>query len=273
MKKTPRVHWAMSEIAEQEAPTSSIDLWSSLQARMPLQTKADSSRLSVGYRIKGFAFGSLFLLLLIGIMACVPEVRAFAADVIQRMGVAFVNTQQFDEQVEVVRVEATKVSPPPSLSLEEVRQRLPFSLGLPSWLPDGLTHMHASLSKYDPNTLEGSGQQVSITYGRTADFDFESGVLFFRANDGPIGAPPLLAESRQQMVTVNGQPGIYVHGGWRDDGSGDPTTRMGNLQWDDQSDDAYLTWTQDGVTYLLEAHNLGLNLSDLLRIAASLEKE
>jgi hypothetical protein len=273
MKNLRRVHWAMSEIAEQEAPASRIDLWSSLRAQMPLQTKAHSSRLSVGNRIKGFAFGSMFLLLLIGVMACVPEVRAFATDVIQRMGIAFVNTKQLDETVEIVRVEATKVTPPPSLSLEEVRQRLPFSLGIPSWLPDGLTYMHVSISEYDPNTLEGSGQQVSITYGRTADFDFESGVLFFRANDGPIGAPPLLAESRQQKVTVNGQPGVYVHGGWRDDGGGDPSTKMGNLQWDDQSDDAYLTWIQDGVTYLLEAHNLGLNLSDLLRIAVSLETE
>jgi len=211
--------------------------------------------------------------LLMGIRGGVAVVGAFATDGSQRRGMGFVNTKQLDEKVEIVRGEATKVTPPPSLGLEEVRQRLPFSLGIPSWLPDGLTYMHASISEYDPNTLEGSGQQVIVTYGRTADFDFESGVLFFRANDGPIGAPPLLAESRQQMVTVNGQPGIYVHGGWRDDGGGDPTTKMGNLQWDDQSDDAYLTWTQDGVTYLLEAHNLGLNLSDLLRIAASLETE
>jgi hypothetical protein len=61
-----------------------------------------------------------------------------------------------------------------------------------------------------------------------------------------------------------------VHGGWQDDGRGDPNTKLGNLLWDDQADDAYLTWTQDGVTYLLEAHNLGLELNDLLRITASM---
>ncbi len=271
MKKTERAHWAISEIAEQEAPANSIDLWSNLRTRMPLQTKTHSQRLSVGRRFKGFVLGSMILLLLIGIMACVPEVRAFAEEVIQRMGIAFVDTKHFDQDVEVVKIEATKVTPPPSLSLEEVRQRLPFSLGIPSWLPDGLTYMHVSVTTYDSNTLEGSGQQVSIMYSRTADFDFESGVLLFRANDGPIGAPPLLAESRQQAVTVNGQPGIYVHGGWRDDGGGDSNTKMGALQWDDQIDDAYLTWSQDGITYLLEAHNLGLSLSDLLHIAASLE--
>ena len=43
------------------------------------------------------------------------------------------------------------------------------------------------------------------------------------------------------------------------------------MLWDDQSDDAYLTWTQNRVTCLLEDHNLGLGLDDLLRIAASME--
>ena len=90
------------------------------------------------------------------------------------------------------------------------------------------------------------------------------------ANDGPIGAPPLLAASREQSVTVNGLPGIYVHGGWQDDGRGDPNTKMGSLLWDDNADDAYLTWVQEGVTYLLEAHNLSLDLDGLLHIASSM---
>ncbi len=38
------------------------------------------------------------------------------------------------------------------------------------------------------------------------------------------------AEAREQAVTVNGQPGHYVHGGWQDDGRGDPNTKMGVLQ-------------------------------------------
>jgi hypothetical protein len=38
---------------------------------------------------------------------------------------------------------------------------------------------------------------------------------------------------------------------------------------DKMADDTYLTWTQQGVTYLLEAHNLSLNLEDLQQIAMS----
>lgn len=46
---------------------------------------------------------------------------------------------------------------------------------------------------------------------------------------------------------------------------------MGSLLWDERADDAYLTWEEDGVTYLLEAHNLGLQFEELLRVAESLE--
>jgi hypothetical protein len=215
----------------------------------------------------------MLALLLIGSLFFVPAARAFAEDIIQRMGIAFVDTEQYEEAPVQMPAEMIRVTPPPSLSVDEIREQVSFSLLVPTWLPDGLIYIHRSVHEYDPRESEGSGQQVSIEYGRTADFDFQGGVLSFRANDGPISAPPLLAESREQLVTVNGQPGFYVHGGWQDDGRGDPNTKIGILQWDDQADDAYLTWIQDGVTYLLEAHNLGVDLEVLLRIAESMKSK
>lgn len=83
----------------------------------------------------------------------------------------------------------------------------------------------------------------------------------------------MLAESKEQSVVVNGQLGIYVHGGWQDDGRGDPKTRLGNMLVDDQADKAYLTWMQGGVTYLMEAHNVDLDLEDMQRSAASMTEE
>ncbi len=74
-------------------------------------------------------------------------------------------------------------------------------------------------------------------------------------------------------MTVNGLPGIYVHGSWQDNGKGDPNIKLGSLLWDEASDNAYLTWTQDNVTCLLESHNLGLGLDELLRIAGSMRGE
>jgi len=269
MTEKKQSHWAMLEVAEQEAPESKIDIWARVQAQVtspavPLRGTILKSRKSQ------FSFGILLGVLLIGSLFFVPEVRAFTADIIQRMGIAFVDTQKFDENTQVGEVEMIREAPPPSLSVEEVRERISFPLMLPTWLPEDLDYAYYSLHPYDPQTWEGSGIKVGIEYGRAVDFNFASGLLRLNANDGPISAPPLLAESREQNVSVNGQPGIYVHGGWQDDGTGDPNTRMGPLQWDDLADDAYLTWTQDGVTYLLEAHNLGLELDDLLRIAESM---
>jgi len=270
MKEKDRTHWVMQEIAEQEATGSSIDLWSRIEARaasLTNQARGITSR----KRKEKVALGLVFVLLLIGSLFFVPAVRAFAEDIIQRMGIAFVDTDRFDHNTQVMKVEATEIfNPTPSLSVKEVREQIGFPLLLPTWLPDGLIYIHRSISEYDPQSWEGSGKKLSIDYGRTANFDSASGLLFLHANNGPISAPPLLAESREQMVTVNGQPGIYVHGGWQDDGRGDPNTKMGILQWDDQADDAYLTWAQDGVTYLLEAHNLDLGLEDLQRIAMSM---
>jgi len=157
--------------------------------------------------------------------------------------------------------------------MEEVRQRIAFDLCVPAWLPDGLAYVYRDIREYDPAGTAGSGQKVSITYARTEDLDPESGLLRLSAGDGPFNSPPLLAASREQPVTVNGASGIYVHGSWQDDGRGDPDTKLGSLLWDDEADDAYLTWTQEGVTYLLEAHHLGLGLEYLLRIADSMRGE
>jgi len=269
MKEKNKPHWIISEIAEQEAPGNTIDLWPQVQARTT-SPSVKTQRMSI--RKKQVAFGFMLALLLIGSLIFVPEARAFAEDIIQRMGIAFVDTERY-EVAPQAPAEVIRVTPPPSLSMEEIRQRIPFNLMVPTWLPDDLIYVHRSISEYDPLETEGSGQKVSIEYGRTADLDFQSGILFLNANDGPISAPYVLAASRELSVTVNGVPGIYVHGGWQDDGRGDPNTKMGNLLWDDNADDAYLTWMQDGVTYLLAAHNLGLDLDDLLRIAGSMSGE
>ncbi len=272
MQGKNQTHWAMLEIAEQETPGYTIDLW----PRVETQATSPANK-ALGTIIRSrkgrIAFGLVLVLLLIGSFFFVPTVRAFAEDIFQRMGIAFVDTQQFDENVRVEEAEMIRVTPPPSLSVDEIRDQIAFPLMLPTWLPDGLNYVHRSISEYDPQSWEGSGKKLTIRYSHTASFDYASGLLSLSANDGPISAPPLLAESREQPVTVNGQPGIYVHGGWQDDGRGDPNTKMGILQWDDQADDAYLTWTQGGVTYLLEAHNLGADLDVLLRIAESMKSE
>ncbi len=272
MKEKNQPHWVIAKIVEQEAPGITIDLWPRVQARAT-SPAVKTHKPIIGCWKRRLAFGLMLILFLIGSLAFVPGVRAFAEDIFQQLGFAFVNTDLYDQTTLQSSVDVIRITPPTSLSLAEVRAQIPFPLLVPTWLPDNLIYVHRSIQKYDPQENEGSGFKVEIDYGRTPDFNQENGVLFLSANDGPIPAPYVLAESRSQSVTVNGVPGIYVHGGWQSDGSGDPNTRMGDLLWDDNADDAYLTWSQDGVTYLLAAHKLMLNLDDMLRIASSMRGE
>ncbi len=261
-------HWAVLDMAEQVAPEETINLWPRIEAQIHSSESGKTGASTRKIRVRLAVGLSLFL---VGSFFFVPAARAFTADILHQMGIAFVDTDQFSPDTQVGSAERViNSSPLPSLNPDEVRAQIDFPLLLPTWLPEGLDYAYYSLHTYDPQSWGGNGKELDVDFGCAANFDFASGVLRLHANDGPISAPPLLAESREQAAMVNGQPGIYVHGGWQDDGRGDPNTRMGSLQWDDRADDAYLTWSQDGVTYLLEAHNLRISLEELKRIAASM---
>jgi hypothetical protein len=272
MKTNNNSHWILRGIAEEQVPRSTINLWPQVETRLN-QRRKDSQRKTISRTFKTrFAFALAFVLLLIGSLAFVPGVRRFAEEIIQRMGIAFVDTDLTNQPGQMQELVVTvSTTLPPSPSLAEIQEQLSFRLLVPTWLPNGLNHIQRGISRYDPQSWEGSGVQVEISYNQTENFQSSNGMLLFEANDGPIGAPPLLAEGREQSVTVNGQSGYYVHGAWQNDGTGDPNTRYGDLLWDDQADDAYLTWTQEGVTYLLAANNLNLGLDDLTRIAESIK--
>ena len=269
MKPINQPHWVLTEMADAQVSRAGIDLWSKIENRLILPSgklvHKKTTRL-----LKRYTVALLVGVILLGSLACVPKVRAFAQDVIQRMGIAFQSTGSLDHSVQMAEaIPTTSDIQPPSLNQDELRQQVPFHLIEPTWLPAGLDYIRCGVVHYDPREWKGSGVEAEIYYSRMGSFEASDGLLFFEANDGPISSPPLLAEGRQKPVLVNGQPGYYVHGGWQNDGSGDPQTRYGDLLWDDQADDAYLTWTQEGITYLLEANNLNLGMDDLLRIAES----
>ena len=264
MARENGAHWAVLEMAEQAAPVDTIDLWPRIEAQAAVRAR-NTTRSNPREKRVQLAIGLGLLLLLVGSLVFVPAVRAFAESIIQRLGITFVNTEPFGQNAEVGKVTPEILTPSPSLTLQEVQRRITFSLLTPTWLPEDLKYIYRSIPEIQ------SGQIVDIKYCRTKDLMVQNGCLILHASYKVQMAPPLLAESKKKSIEVNGQPGIYVHGGWQDNGKGDPNTRLGNLLWDDQADDAYLTWAQGGVTYLLEAHNLGLNLEDMQRIAASMD--
>ena len=204
--------------------------------------------------------------MLISFLQYVPSVQSFAETIMQRIGIAFVDTERFGPNTEIGHPTPVMITPPATLTVREFQERITFSVLTPTQLPEDLPYVYRGLQSNQ------SGQTVEIQYCRTMDMSVQKGCLFLFANYNAQPPSPLLAESKEQMVEVNGQPGIYVHGGWQDNGQGDPNTRLGNLLWDDKVDAAYLTWEQDGVIYLFEGRNLELNLDDLLRVAASMER-
>jgi hypothetical protein len=259
METKQTVHWAVADAAEQLAPAKSINLGPALRAR---RTASVGRPLTPAVRVAS----GVVLLALAGLVF-VPGARAFTEAIFQRLGLAFVDTAAFGTEGE--SAEAVPAIPPSepvrSLSLEELRAQVPFIVLAPTEVPAGLDYVRREVSDV------GSGLQVYLTYGRTPDYNYDSGLLMLIASQGPISAPPLLAASREQAVTVNGQPGIYAHGGWQNNGQGDPATRFGDLLWDDTIDSAYLTWAQEGVTYLLQAHGLGLGEAELIAVAEGME--
>ena len=87
-------HWAILEIAEQAAPGNTITLW----PRIATQA-AKISRKTVGPNLFKERFRLAvelgLLLLLVGSLIFVPAVRAITESIFQRLGIAFVDTEQF----------------------------------------------------------------------------------------------------------------------------------------------------------------------------------
>jgi hypothetical protein len=262
----------LQQIAELEAPTAKVVLWPKIHDA--LSQHHNQSANAFHPRGVQFVLGlGACLLIAVSAFFFVPSVRAAVDRVVQRMGIAFADTSQCGPNAQVSQAEPMllAVTPPPSLSLEEVQAQISFPLLVPAWLPQGLNTVYRSVSRVsDLQTRQGVTFQIE--YYRMPALNPEKGRLLLAAGTGSTGATPLLAEMTETRVTVNGNSGYYVHGGWQNDGRGNPRIRIGSLLWDDQVDAAYLTWVQDGVTYLLEAENLGLGSEDLLRVAQSLQR-
>lgn len=249
----------LARVAADEVPSRSVDLWAGIRSRLP-----ERRRLARYAWLRAMAIGVASLLVVAG-LAMTPPVRAVVQDVVQRFGLAFTGS---DPGAPVVRLEATMAEGQlaPLASIEELRQQAPFPLRVATWLPEGLTLAGGSVSGLESQEVI----KVTLEYRRAGLVGGEAPVLRQWVANGAMPAPPLLAAKYERPSTVHGQPAVYVHGGWRDDGQGDPETAHGPLRWDETFDSAYLTWEEDGLAYLLEAQGLGLTESDLVRIAESL---
>jgi hypothetical protein len=236
-----------------------LDLWPHIQAQVGATPWV---RRPVLHTMVIAAAGAVLALGLT--IACVPAARASVESVVQRLGLAFIDTATREARTStVVKLEPSPVPGGRLMTWEEIEREAPFQVRTPAWLPDGLALAGGSVGK----------GQVYLQYRLAGSpAGSETPCLMQSIWAGPVGAPPLLPASQEVAVEVRGQPAIYVHGGWRDDGQGDAQVAIGGtLRWDGSLDSAWLTWKEGELTYLLAAHGLQLDLDQMIRIAESLE--
>ena len=243
----------LREVAEQDVPSRGVDLWKRVHDRA--FAHASRGAVSARYRLL------ILAVLGIGLLAATRPAQAVVRTLWQGLSLVFSNEQAQTDDGQAVRVmlEPTLISDPPSLlSLDDIQEQVPFQVRMPEWLPESLEFHGGTVSIGD------AGTQVRLFFRRpttTPEWDPARLDLIL----GPV-APYLVPSSRQQAVEIDGVDAIYVHGGWAA-GEGPDT----DLAWDDAEDDAFLTWEEGGLPYLLFAHGLGLELPDMVRIAESLD--
>lgn len=263
---TPILH----ELAEQEVP-GNLDLWPAIRTqvesgRRMQRRPAAKLRLKVAIGLAVLALAS------IGLLASVPSTQAAIVHMLQRFGLVLIDPSAMRPATSA-KVEPT-VQPAPPLTLAEAQLQAPFSIRIPTWLPEGLALVGAYVNIDNGLTAGRAGKplaDVTVIYHRTSEPQATTpGEMLLIITSRPNPAGFVVPNSRGQEAVIHGQTGIYTHGGWRDDGQGDPGTALGNLRWDDALDEARLSWGEDGLTYTLQAVGLGLSREDMVRIAESL---
>jgi hypothetical protein len=272
MKNSSQPHWILQEIADQRASRVTINLWPQIASRLDNRVRERKIGLITGTGKKPFAWLIVTIILLVTVVVAVPQARASVSSFFQRIGMEFTQPDQGPENTVVENIEPIRITPPPSMTLDEIRQRFPYKLLVPNWLPEDLALSHAGLSRSTSAEDPAGSPCVRLVY-RTTDASIDDPhYLSFQISPGECSGPFLLPATKEQLVDVNGQPGSFVKGGWRSDGKGDPETTYRNLQWDDSYGDAYLAWKEGGLNYFIAAFELDLTREEMLQIAESIQE-
>ncbi len=158
-----------------------------------------------------------------------------------------------------------------SLPLAAIRAQAPFPIATPTWLPVDLIFTAGFVEK------SADGTQVTLAYHlppKQVVYSPEDPLLFVLISDGVVDNRPLLAQENVVPVRLNKVTGMYAHGGWR---SRAPitaeSTTVDGLDWDPALDAAWVSWQNDGLNYLLYAQGLGVQQTEMLAIASSMDME
>lgn len=193
-------------------------------------------------------FAAALGMALIAALAFSPAARATISGLFVEIGgmILFEPDETASQATPLPESQVTIV-PEETLSLEDAKAKLPYSISLPTWVPDGLTMGTTVRIYYFP----GAGPQLTITYyGSDPDVGNIDLTIYAQQIDW------LVETDDVQEVEVNGQPAALVMGGWDVDRGG----------WNRESG-RMLNWMKGDEMYQL--HSMGAAVEDLIRMAES----
>lgn len=260
----------LRELADDLAPSSSIDLLPDITARL---SKPQSFTTSAGHRedkimnpstknlTRRLAMAMAALVLVAGIvLAATPFGRAFAADIIQLFTRAESNT--IAPQDYSLAQPAPAGADPASIldanaSIAQVASQVDFQIRIPVWTPEDLPFNAASLDE---------GARISrLFYGQA-----EGNSLILRqeknaSSDACDLCGKVGADADIQVTSVNGAHAEYAQGVWNLTENGAVWTPDPWLQT--------LRWQADGMAYelMFMGQPDAMNLDTLVKVAESMK--
>jgi hypothetical protein len=199
--------------------------------------------------LRWFPVAAALCIALLLALATSPSARAAISGLIVHIGgmILFEQDETASQATALPESQVTIV-PQEILSLENAQAKLPYSIKLPAWVPDGFAMGSSVRIDYFP----GAGPQVTITYyGSDPDVGNIDLTIYAQKIDWQVETEDI------QEVDVNGQPAALVNGSWDIDSN----------RWNREAA-RMLNWMKGKEMYQL--HSVGAAVEDLIRMAESI---
>lgn len=240
--------------------------------------------------LRASAVAAILLVAVLLLIATVPSVRAAFDHIMQqRFGLVLVEpTQEVTTATDPTETELEEgeilieVTIPP-ISLEEVQGQIPFTIPLPTILPEGL-ELWAARVGAGPHgeNMDEDGNRIVIEPPVQVILHFKPdeenrpqyhpeatlGLEIF--NQTNLAGGYAVQTGSEEEVEVNNNSAIFVQGAWITIEENEPTY-SNSMIWDATADVAMLSWEANGFTYVLSGSYLGLSPEDYIRIAESVQ--
>ena len=236
--------------------------------------------------LRAGAVTAILLVALLLLTATVPSVRAAVGRIMQqRFGLVLVEpalevTTATETELEEGEILTEVIIPP--ISLEEAQAQVPFTIPMPTILPEGfeLWAARVGTGPYG-ESMDENGNRIAIEPPVKVILHFKPdedsqiqyhpeatlGLDIFDRTD--LAGGYAIQAGNEEEVEVNNNSAIFVQGAWikiEENKPPDPN----NMIWDATADAAMLSWEAGGFTYVLSGSHLGLAREDYIRIAESL---